>query len=331
MLIGWILSFSSSLGNGCNDVFKKNLLKRGLNAWECMALLNSYGAILSLSWCLYMNELPFKIEAGILWGGLWTSLGKNLAQLLYYKGLQEAPLSLTIPYLAWNPVCLLLVGFLWLGEQPSKMGVLGCLIVLVGAYLISIDAKNKMAREKKEKMKKELMNADPEAAVFEEISNQKDSKNQQCFLIELAKSIWSFKAGLYIMGVSLCWTYTSAHEKYILHTYKMPAAYFLGVQRTFMCIPTLLYTIKKNPTYIEHTHKSIFYLFMAALNESMTVILYYMALEYVYVSYVIAIKRAGNIFLSQVFGRFIYKEKLTPLTMASAFCMILGVLAIVLG
>jgi len=211
------------------------------------------------------------------------------------------------------------------------MGVLGCLIVLVGAYLISIDAKNKMAREKKEKMKKELVNGDPEAANVDLVANEKDNMKKDCFLVDFGKSIWNFKAGLYIMGVSLCWTYTSAHEKYILHTYHMPAAYFLGIQRTFMCIPILLYTIKKNPDYIEHTHKSWFYLFLAALNESTTVILYYMALDYVYVSYVIAIKRAGNIFLSQVFGKFLYNEKLTPLTMASALCMILGVLCIVLG
>ncbi len=61
-----------------NDVFKKNLLKRGLNAWECMALLNSYGAVLSLFYCLFTNQLPYKMEMGILWGGFWTSLGKNL-------------------------------------------------------------------------------------------------------------------------------------------------------------------------------------------------------------------------------------------------------------
>ena len=82
---------------------------------------------------------------------------------------------------------------------------MGCVIVLIGAYLISIDAKNKMAREKKEKMKKELVNGDPEAATFEMLTNDKDHKDKSCFLVEFAKSIWNFKAGLYIMGVSLCW------------------------------------------------------------------------------------------------------------------------------
>lgn len=76
--------------------------------------------------------------------------------------------------------------------------------MLVGAYLISIDAKNKMAREKKEKLKKDLMNGDPEALSIPTTPG-KESHNKQCFLVELAKSIWSFKAGLYIMGVSLCW------------------------------------------------------------------------------------------------------------------------------
>lgn len=38
---------------------------------------------------------------------------------------------------------LLIVGFFFLGETPSPMGILGCLIVLFGAYLIGIDSKNK--------------------------------------------------------------------------------------------------------------------------------------------------------------------------------------------
>ena len=82
---------------------------------------------------------------------------------------------------------------------------MGCVVVLVGAYLISIDAKNKMAREKKEKMKKELVSGDPEAARIELLAIEDEKKNKPCFLVDFAKSIWNFKAGLYIMGVSLCW------------------------------------------------------------------------------------------------------------------------------
>lgn len=76
--------------------------------------------------------------------------------------------------------------------------------VLVGAYLISIDAKNKMERERKEKMKKELVEGDPEAAVLT-INFDEKQPSKDFFLVDLAKSIWQFKAGLYIMGVSLLW------------------------------------------------------------------------------------------------------------------------------
>lgn len=76
-----------------NDVFKKNLLKRGLNPWECMALLNTYGAVLSLLYCLYTNQLPYKMETGILWGGFLTSIGKNL-YITYF----ETTNMLILPY-----------------------------------------------------------------------------------------------------------------------------------------------------------------------------------------------------------------------------------------
>ena len=60
-------------------------------------------------------------------------------------------MSSVIPYLAWNPVFLLIVGALWLGEKPTFFGVVGCLVVVFGAYLISMDAKKKDDEKKKAK------------------------------------------------------------------------------------------------------------------------------------------------------------------------------------
>ncbi len=38
---------------------------------------------------------------------------------------------------------------------------------------------------------------------------------------------------------------------------------------------------------------------------------YYMSLPYIMVSYAIAIKRAGNILLANLFGKIFYKEKIS--------------------
>ena len=76
----------------------------------------------------------------------------------------------------------------------------------MGAYLISIDAKNKIAKEKKERLHRELISGDPELAVESLIlENEQKRASKGCIVVELARSILSFKAGLYIMGVSICW------------------------------------------------------------------------------------------------------------------------------
>jgi len=250
-------------------------------------------------------------------------LGKVLAQYTYLRALSEAPLSHVIPYLAWNPVFLLIVGALFLDESPTIWGAIGCLIVVFGAYLISIDAKKK----DEEKLKSQKKEGSPgKYSVLGETQPKKDF-----FLISVLKSIWNFKAGLYMMITGICWTYTSALEKYILYGSDIPKPYFLGLQRVFMSIPVMFYCMGTNPKFIDHTFSSFFPLLISAVVESMQILTYFWAIDTVFVSYVIAIKRAGNIFLSVMVGRFYYKEQLSMYTIASACCMILGVLFIVLG
>lgn len=369
MLFGWILAFLSAAGNTGNDICKKMVMARGISPWEVMALLNAFGAALNLGYCLYTGYVPEKMSSFIIWACFLTMLGKNLAQFTYLLSLKNAPLSSVIPYLAWNPVFLLIVGFLWLGEEPRYLGVLGCLVVVVGAYLISLDAKNKMEIKKREEKLMETQLREERAKLVDGVNKRKDSGNgflpdinadrgrrdskgqkievgdtpyheerksdfqkKDNFIIAALKSMWAFKAGLYMMITGLAWTYTSALEKYILAGTNLPPPYFLGMQRAFMSIPVMIYCIYKNPKFLDHTFKSFFHLSVSAVVESTQILTYFWAMEYgVYVSYVIAIKRAGNIFLSVMVGRFIYKEKLTIYTIGSAGCMIIGVLLIVLG
>jgi len=326
-MIGWILAFISAGGNTGNDVCKKWLMARGISKWETIALLNGFGGFLNMAFCIATGNLPKKFEMAILIGGFLTMLGKVAAQYTYLKALSLAPLSHVIPYLAWNPVFLLIVGALLLDEKPTIWGIIGCLIVVFGAYLISIDAKQrdakaKTAQKKEDQVKYEGL-GDNAGAVAE--------PKKDFFLIGMLKAIWNFKAGLFMMFTGIAWTYTSALEKHILQGSGIPKPYFLGIQRIFMSIPVMFYCMGTNPKFIDHTFSSFFPLLLTAIVESMQVLTYFWAIDSIFVSYVIAVKRAGNIFLSVMVGRFYYGEKLSTLTICSAGCMILGVLFIVLG
>lgn len=100
-------------------------------------------------------------------------------------------------------------------------------------------------------------------------------------------------------------------EKWVLKSEEIPETYFLGIQRFFMSLPFLLISIQKRPKFITNVYSSFFALVFGAIIESATVVLYFLSLKWVYVSYVIAIKRAGNILISTLVGKYWYKEELT--------------------
>lgn len=60
-----------------------------------------------------------------------------LALTLYMRAITVSPLSLTLPYLALTPIFSALVGWLLLGEVMSTTGLVGVLLVALGAWLLN--------------------------------------------------------------------------------------------------------------------------------------------------------------------------------------------------
>ena len=61
-----------------------------------------------------------------------------VAIILYVKAIKLSPLSLTIPFLALSPVFIILIAFILLGELPDRSGLLGILLIVIGAYMLNI-------------------------------------------------------------------------------------------------------------------------------------------------------------------------------------------------
>jgi len=60
-----------------------------------------------------------------------------IARLLYQRALSIAPLSLTVPYLAFTPAFVVLMSPVFLvGEVPKPLGMLGVFIVSISGYLL---------------------------------------------------------------------------------------------------------------------------------------------------------------------------------------------------
>jgi drug/metabolite transporter (DMT)-like permease len=74
------------------------------------------------------------------WGWVGAMLPLEMtAMLLYMRAIRDHPLALTLPYLAFTPVFVILTGYLLLGEQVSGRGGLGILLVVIGAWLLNRD------------------------------------------------------------------------------------------------------------------------------------------------------------------------------------------------
>lgn len=73
----------------------------------------------------------------------WTFLVSfplnGVAFLLYMRAIRISPLSLTVPYLAFTPVFMILTGYLFLGEVPGPAGAAGIAVICAGGYTLNVD------------------------------------------------------------------------------------------------------------------------------------------------------------------------------------------------
>ena len=70
----------------------------------------------------------------------WLLPVNLIAIILHFRAIHISPLSLTMPFLSFTPVFVIFTGNLVLGETLKPMGVAGMLLVVLGGYVINLDA-----------------------------------------------------------------------------------------------------------------------------------------------------------------------------------------------
>ena len=61
-----------------------------------------------------------------------------LIELIFLKGVQLSPISLVMPFTAFTPLVVTVSSFLLLHETPNPLGIVGIILIVLGAYLITI-------------------------------------------------------------------------------------------------------------------------------------------------------------------------------------------------
>lgn len=136
ILVDWLpLTLLCALSLALADALTKKLLP-GYRTAELVVVRFGVTAVLLLP-LLVLNP-PSSLPAPF-WG--WVGLALPLevvAMALYVLAIRDSPLSLTLPYLAFTPVFVVLTGLVVLGEQVSAQGLAGILLVVIGAYGLNL-------------------------------------------------------------------------------------------------------------------------------------------------------------------------------------------------
>lgn len=134
-MFGVMLAVSSAFCWAMLDTTRK-VMGRHLSPLSSAAMITLGCSVLFF---LGLFWVPVQTMPGLRFWGIvaLTSLLSLSSNLLFLRAVQVSPLSLTVPYLSFTPVFMLLTGAIFLGEVPGWRGVLGACTVMVGAILIN--------------------------------------------------------------------------------------------------------------------------------------------------------------------------------------------------
>jgi uncharacterized membrane protein len=217
-----------------------------------------------------------------------------VAYYLYLKAIRMSPLSLSVPYLSFTPVFTIVTAAVLLGESISTQGLLGILMVTVGAYVLNL----------------ELTVYHPLAPLKAIIESQ---GSRRMLLVAL---IWSLTSTLGKKGVQL----------------SDPS--FFGVLYMFsLSLPLMAiagWRVKKNMARVNLKGRNALWLSLGGLTTALAMIAHFHAIELAPVSYMISVKRTSVVF-SVLYGGVIFKERHIGLRLLGTCIMLSGVVIIYLA
>jgi drug/metabolite transporter (DMT)-like permease len=249
----WVLlSIVCALAFGTMSSYAKALTRRVnlyVITWSMISL-----AVPWLVVALAMRGIP-PIGERFLVAALVSVVLNIFANTLHIKALSLSPLSLTIPFLAFTPMFMILTGAIVLGELPDAKGLAGIALVVAGAYAINL-----------EKIRGGLLL--PMRAIVQE------------------------RGSLLMLIVSFIWSVTSVYDK-VAVVNSSPQFYmaFFSVAFAVLYLPALIFGLRKAQVGRGDTGR----LFLVGAVFALMGVAQMTAIELTLASYVISIKRAGMI------------------------------------
>ncbi len=215
-----------------------------------------------------------------------------LAMWLYMCAIRDSPLSLTLPYLAFTPVFTVVTGYIMLGEEVSRVGLLGILLVVTGAYLLNFE---------------------------------QDGTDSPRKLLAPLKAIGHERGSWLMVVVALIYSATSVMGKGALQ-YVSPS-FFGAFYFCLLGIVMLILFSVTQPRSIGVLWRRPLVHLLTGFLMALMVVTHFFAIQEIEVSYMIAIKRTSLIF-GIVYGAYLFGEQHLFRNLTSGSLMVMGVIII---
>jgi drug/metabolite transporter (DMT)-like permease len=217
------------------------------------------------------------------------------AMLLYMRAIRDHPLSLTLPYLAFTPVFVILTGELLLGERVSPSGALGILLVVAGAWVLNLDR-----------------------------ANRRDWRSWGAPLAGIIREPGS----RLMLAVAFLYSLTSVMGKGAMR--HMDPEHFGAFYFVLLGAAALVLFALPHPRILVSVWRRPWAVMAVVMLNAVMIYTHFLALQLVEVAYMIAVKRTSLLF-GILYGALVFGERRLGVHLVASAIMLTGVALILLG
>jgi uncharacterized membrane protein len=214
-----------------------------------------------------------------------------LAILLYYKALRLSPLSLSLPFLSFTPVFLMLFSWIIMGEAVSLIGGLGIALIALGGYGLNLSS----------------LRTGPLGPI---------------------RAVARERGSLYMLIVALIYSATSALGKLAI-AHSAPAffgaTYYLALA---VCLLPVIAVRRGGSRFLEDLKATARPALLPGLFDSVQSVTHFYAVSMANVAYMIAIKRF-SLLIGSVYGFTLFNERNMRERLIGSLLMFAGFVIIV--
>jgi drug/metabolite transporter (DMT)-like permease len=220
-----------------------------------------------------------------------------IATALYFRAVQQSPLSVTIPMLSFTPVFLLPAGFLMLGEAPTMAQIVGVVLVAGGSILIHGNQQRGQASE--------------------------DSVNTlRTRLRALQTALMRDRGSQAMLVVALIYSVTNPLDKKLVGHYG--AYLYATIYSAASAVILLGWQLMQEARRLQLTRKAWPWTAAAGVTDAISLLLLFLAFQWTQVASAITVKRSGAI-ITVLLGWMFFRETHLASRLAATCIMILGV------